>query len=235
MKKIIVIVVVVAVVVIAVDFIAPALKERAANKSAEQNSAASAASSADAPRGPGMGGPGGGRRGNPMDALKNEEGKIDLSKLADSRMPDQMKEALQQADADGDGLLNDEEREAAEVKMREMRNPLNQLKNEEGKIDLSKLADARMPDPMKEAIQKADADADGFLSEEEVKAFLESMPRGPRMGGGRPGSGAPAPSDAPAPPAEEATPEAPAATDAPAAPETASASETPAPEAPVAE
>ena len=226
MKKIIVIVVVVAVVVIAVDFIAPALKERAANKSADQNPAASAASSSDAPRGPGMGGSGGGRRGNPMDALKNEEGKIDLSKLADSRMPDQMKEALQQADADGDGLLNDEEREAAEAKMREMRNPLNQLKNEEGKIDLSKLADSRMPDPMKEAIQKADADADGFLSEEEVKAFQESMPRGPRMGGGRPGS------NAPAPPAEDATPEAPAATPAP---ETSPAPETPAPEAPVAE
>jgi len=222
MKKIIVIVVVVAVVVIVVDFIAPALKEKAEQKRAEQNPAATAATSADAPGGPGgpgMGGPGG-RRGNPMDALKNEEGKVDLSKLADSRMPDEMKETFQKADTDGDGLLNEEELKVLEEKMREMRNPLNRLKNEEGKIDLSKLADARMPEPMKEAIKKADADADGFLSEEEVKAFQDSMPKGPGMGGpGGPrmgGSGGPAPGEAPAPPADG---EAPAAPEVPAAPE----------------
>jgi len=230
MKKILLIVVVVAVVVIVVDFVAPALKERAGNKNSEQNAASVAATSGNAPGGSGMGGPGG-RRGNPMDALKNEEGQVVLSKLEESKMPDDFKTAMKEADADGDGLLNEEEQKAFGEKMREMRDPLNQLKNEEGKFDLSKLADAKMRDQTKEAVQKADADGDGFLSEEEVKAFRDSMPRGPGMGGpggpgmggpggpgmggpggpGMGGPGGPGMGEAPAPPADGVTPAAPEA------------------------
>ncbi|MGN1064088.1 MAG: hypothetical protein ACI4QC_01640, partial [Thermoguttaceae bacterium] len=48
-----------------------------------------------------------------FDSLKNDEGKYDLAKLEEARMFPPAKEAARNADADGDGFLNDEELQAA--------------------------------------------------------------------------------------------------------------------------
>ena len=131
-------------------------------------------------------------------------------------MPDEFKERMKaeltEADADADGLLNEDEQKALEEIQRANRlnRMFDQLKNDEGQYDLSKLEEARMFPPMKEAISGADADADGFLSEEELAAAKEAVaearangpgpgmgggPGGPGMGGpggpGRPGMGGP--------------------------------------------
>ncbi|MBP5620615.1 MAG: SUMF1/EgtB/PvdO family nonheme iron enzyme [Thermoguttaceae bacterium] len=67
--------------------------------------------------GPGMGGPGmGGMRGNLIDALKDENGNIDISKI-DSNMP--FASIINDADKNGDQLLDEEEQAALQEQIRE--------------------------------------------------------------------------------------------------------------------
>lgn len=74
------------------------------------------AMAASMPAGPGFGGPGGMRGGNPMDALRDENGNVDLSKL-DANMP--FAEVFKEADQNGDGLLDESEQNALQEQMRE--------------------------------------------------------------------------------------------------------------------
>lgn len=211
MKKIALIVVVVAVVVYVFGFLVPNYKEKKLAQIEQANASATPAEGGDekgssrmggGPGGPGMGAP----RRNPMDDLKNEDGQIVIAKIDEADMPEEfktsMKENMTEADADADGLLNDEE----QAKLREIQNAkrlertFDSLKNDEGKYDLAKLEEARMFPAMKETIKGADAD--GFLNDEELQAaktaVAEAMAKGPGMGGGRGmGPGGPRPEGGP--------------------------------------
>lgn len=182
MKKIIAIIVVVAVVVYVVGFAIPdyqtkKAQERAAGE-AGSTQTEGAATGGGGPGG-GPGGPGGGMRGprrNPLDDLKDDAGNIVIAKLDESDMPaefkDQMKADLTAADADADGLLNEEEQQAYEDarRARMLDRAFEALKNDEGAYDLSKLEGARIFPAVKEAAAEADADGDGFLNAEELAA-----------------------------------------------------------------
>ena len=212
MKKIIAIIVVVAVVVYVVGFAIPdyqtkKAQERAAGE-AGSTQTEGAATGGGGPGG-GPGGPGGGMRGprrNPLDDLKDDAGNIVIAKLDESDMPaefkDQMKADLTAADADADGLLNEEEQQAYEDvrRARMLDRAFDALKNDEGAYDLSKLEGARMFPAVKEAAAEADADGDGFLNAEELdaaKALAAEKtanapgPGGPGGGPGGPGMGGP--------------------------------------------
>lgn len=68
----------------------------------------------------GFGGPRqGGGPGGFMNEFKNDKGEIELAKLADSQLPDQIKGELKAADANGDGLLDEDEQTSFQNQMRE--------------------------------------------------------------------------------------------------------------------
>ena len=216
MKKIIVSVVIAAIVVYVFGVLIPDLKEKrevAKNEAESANFAKDPALNEQGgqpggPGAPGMGGPGGpgggpGRR-NPTDQLRNDEGRIEIAKLDASEIPDQFKESLKEnltkADANGDGILSDEEEAELQKFQREaMRARMfDGLKNDDGQYDLAKLSD-RMPDPMKDAIRGADADGDGLLNEEELQAAKDALDKlpPPEPRGGGPGGPGMAPPPAP--------------------------------------
>ncbi len=65
----------------------------------------------------GFGGRGPGQ-GNPFDQFKNDQGEIELSKLEDVQLPDQLKQDLKSADADNNGVLSEEELNKFQEEMR---------------------------------------------------------------------------------------------------------------------
>jgi Ca2+-binding EF-hand superfamily protein len=92
---------------------------------------------------------------------KNADGKIELAEL-----PPRMQRWLTPADVDHDGVLSDQELEQARAKFSERFHGLDA--NHDGKLEV-----AELPDHAKEHLAKADADGDGVLSKDELKAFHE--------------------------------------------------------------
>ena len=97
---------------------------------------------------------------------------------------------IEQFDADGDGQLNDEEREAAREAMRERR---GQGRGGEGRGGQGRGGQGQGPrDPfagldLNEVFDRLDADKDGTLSREEFAEFMQQRrgPGGPRDGEAR--------------------------------------------------
>ena len=175
--------------------------------------------------GPGMGGPGmggfggqgamGGRRmmavmmlqNQAITAAQTEDGKLDIAKFRAEYL-----KLLKEADANSDGMLDEDEMQAMQEKAREamaanmpagpgqggfggpgmggMRggNPFDAFKDENGNIDISKV-DSNMP--FASILNEADKNGDQKLDEEEQAALQEQMReqfRNMRPGGG-PGMG----------------------------------------------
>ena len=149
--------------------------------------------------------------GNFLAAARTEDGKIDLSKLPE-QTPAQRKEALKNADKDGDGFLTPEEMRDA-FPGRGNRGGQNSAPGArggfpgapnggpgagaprapffggamtDGKLDLSKLPE-QMPQERKDEMKKADKDGDGFLTMEEMRELFPN--RGPQGGFGQPSFG----------------------------------------------
>ena len=134
--------------------------------------------------------------GNFLAAARTEDGKIDLSKLPE-QTPAQRKEALKNADKDGDGFLTPEEmRDAFPGRGNRggqngapgarggfpgapnggpgagaQRAPFFGGAMTDGKLDLSKLPE-QMPQERKDEMKKADKDGDGFLTMEEMRELF---------------------------------------------------------------
>ena len=162
----------------------------------------------DAPRGP----RGGGRANGftlfavqmqARQSAQNADGKVDIKKFSSEFM-----KAVKEADADGNGVLSADELQALAEKLRPQGmggpggpgmggfgmggfggpgfNPLDQYKTEDGRIDLSKVG-ANVP--FAQQLKDADKDSDGFLNEDEQKAYQEQMQNMFRNRGGRGGMG----------------------------------------------
>ena len=134
--------------------------------------------------------------GNFLAAARTEDGKIDLSKLPE-QTPAQRKEALKNADKDGDGFLTPEEmRDAFPGRGNRggqngapgarggfpgapnggpgagaPRAPFFGGAMTDGKLDLSKLPE-QMSQERKDEMKKADKDGDGFLTMEEMRELF---------------------------------------------------------------
>ncbi|MDO4587749.1 MAG: SUMF1/EgtB/PvdO family nonheme iron enzyme [Planctomycetia bacterium] len=106
-----------------------------------------------------------------------EDGQIDLSKIPEN-IPEEMREQWLQADKDGDGFLNQEERQTLFGNRggfpggSMFQRP--DFMTEDGQIDLSKIPE-NIPEEMREQWLQADKDGDGFLNQEEQRAQWEQM------------------------------------------------------------
>ena len=139
---------------------------------------------------------------------QTEDGKLDIVKFRTEYV-----KLLKESDANKDGVLNEEELQALQTKAREsmgmggpggpgggpgfggrpggfggfggpgngqMPDFFASARTEDGKVDLSKLEDG----PMKQGLQEADANDDGFIDEDEMNALQERMRERFRNGGG---------------------------------------------------
>ena len=199
MKNIAIIVIAVAIGVYVFGFLIPDMKEK---KMASDSNAPAAD---DGPNVGWLAKPDGGPR-HRVD-LKNEEGMIVIAKLDELDMPeeilDEMRTDMKAADADGDGLVNEEEMEILDgiTSERRLNRFLDFIKAEDGRYDLSRLEESRMRQNYKDLLQSADADSDGFLAEDEFLTVKDElvelekngfkggpgMPGGPQGGPGMPG------------------------------------------------
>ena len=144
----------------------------------------------------GFGGPGG-QMPDFFASARTEDGKIDLSKLDDNPMTQDLKNA----DSNNDGFVDQTEMQAFQEKMRErfqngggrggcggpggqMPDFFASARTEDGKIDLSKLDD----NPMTQGLKDADSNNDGFVDQAEMQSFQEKMRERFQNGGG-PGFG----------------------------------------------
>lgn len=196
MKKVAFIVVVVAVVVYLFGFLIPNLQEQRDANDAQANASATPADMTDdkgqggpdmrgrgpgAPGGPGMGGQRGMRIS--LEELKNEEGFVEIAKLDEMQIPEnfktELKESLTEADANADGLLDEEEQQTYQDNRRAkmIDRMIDALKNEEGQFALSTLEknDAPFSPQLQEFAKQADADADGLLNEDELQVAKDLL------------------------------------------------------------
>lgn len=132
-------------------------------------------------------GPGGegGHGFNPLDRMKNADGKIELAKLPE-QMPEEFKTRFKEADKDKDGFLDETEQKAIAPPRSEDRGNFGgdffaDARTDDGKIDLKKGAEV-----FQKKIVEADKDKDGFLSVEEQRT-LSILRFGGHDGMGGPG------------------------------------------------
>ena len=170
----------------------------------------------DAPRGPRGGGRANGFtlfavQMQARQSAQNADGKVDIKKFSSEFM-----KAAKEADSDGNGVLSADELQALAEKLRPQGmggpggpggpgmggfggpgfggpgfgglgfNPPDQYKTEDGRIDLSKEG-ANVP--FAQQLKEADKDNDGFLNEDEQKAYQEQMQNMFRNRGDRGGMG----------------------------------------------
>ncbi len=151
------------------------------------------------PRGEGpRGGPQGGGYGMPSveEVIKHLD-KDDDGRISKEEAPEQMAEHFDHIDADGDGLVTADELKASRERRaggqrpggREGQGPPDpgEILSRFDKDDDGKISKEEAPEQMAEHFDHIDADGDGLVTADELKAAPERRGGGRRPGGERPG------------------------------------------------
>ena len=118
---------------------------------------------------------------DPIDRLRREDGAIELARIDALETPEEIKTRLRtelaDADADSNGLLDDEEEAAlTRIRRRLFRDGVFEgLRNNEGRRELAKLNGGPISESVKKAVREADANGNGFLDDEELSTARDAF------------------------------------------------------------